>query len=270
MRSVNWLEVPVDTTQIATQKQETYVCGYAAIVNSLINGNSQDQKVALSLGKTPNDRVKFILDTYGFKPSKQDSQAHRQTENGIRTGDLRDVCNELRSAHNLPPLKATLLQRGPNETQKQLLTRIHRLLYKSLSQGEPPIILVDSYAAEWFPRFFTLIGDLLTGANPMKRECIWNGVSGHAVTVVGIPESVNDDGSFCINYLDSLTGKKEQLLLYTSAREFTGYENNGYTRGWSKNSNFAFAIGSTLDLNTSKRLWSERTEIFLQFVIHRE
>lgn len=270
VHSVNWLEVPIDTNQIATQKQETYVCGYAAILNSLVNGSPESRKVAMSLGKTQNERVKYLTDTYGAKPSTQDGLPHRQTENGIRPGDLRDVFNELRTAHGLAPVTATLLERGPHETQKQLLTRIHRLLYKSLSTGEPPVILLDSFAVGWYPRFFTLMADLLTGANPMQRECIWNDVSGHAVTVVGLPEAVNDDGSFCIKYLDSLTGKKEELFLYNSVRDFTGYQNTANARGWSKSSTFAFATGSTLDLNTSKRLWSERTEIFLEFVIYKE
>ena len=270
IHSAKWLEVPIDASQIASQKQETYVCGYAAILNSLVNGSAKNRKVALSLGKGPNERVKLLVDTYGSRPSSQGASPHRQTENGIQPGDLRDVSNELRSAHGLPPLTATILERGRDETQKQLLTRIHGLLYKSLSMGEPPIILLDSYAAEWFPRFFSLISDLLTGANPMQRECIWNRVSGHAVTVIGLPDAVNDDGSFCIKYLDSLTGKKERLFLYNPPRDFTGYQNTANSRGWSKTSNFAFATGSTLDLNTSKRLWSERTEIFLEFSIYKE
>ena len=269
LRSINWLEVPVASDKIVSQKPNSVDCGYAAILNSLGNGSAASQNAAKLLGQNPSSQIKYLAEKYGSKRSDQDGIGPRQKEDGIKPNDLRDAFNEIRLAHGLPRLAGNYLERQEGETQKQLLTRIHAVLYRSLKSNEPPIILVRSHVASWQPKFFEFLHDLLSGTNPMEKECIWTEISGHYVTIIGLPELVNEDGSFPLKYLDSLTGKEEQLFVHSDARDYLGYQYGRLGRTWSKGSQFACATGSALDLNTSKQTWSSRSEIFLVYAIYK-
>lgn len=269
--SVPWVEIPLENNKTVAQGSEILGCGYAAMMNCLSLGGPDSRKLVKSLpGRNQEVQLKYLISTYGAKPSKEDGYGKRQKDDGIKPTDLLEAYGELRQTGNLPALKGSSLEREGNEPDMQMLTRIHDILKRSIKLQEPPIVLMLSHAAKWEPHYFALLQELMSGANPMERECTWRLTAGHFITVVGVPETVNGDGSFCLNYIDSKTGKKEQLLMHSDVRKFTGYAIGKYGRAWQKEGRWATATGSSLDVYTSKQPWSARTEIFATYAIYKE
>lgn len=160
INNVRWIEIPVQDDRIVCQGKYEVGCGPASILNSLAFGSAADKR-ALELlpGRTSDGRIKYLLDTYGPKPSRENGQGKRLQKDGFDAGDLLDTCNEVRQARGLEPLTGSYLNRGTKESKQQLLLRIHKLLVQSLRKGEPPIISFYCQAAHWDAKIAELFWD---------------------------------------------------------------------------------------------------------------
>jgi hypothetical protein len=268
--NVRWIALPVEKQQIVNQGKSNKACGYASILNSLFFGNSANRKVFQSLpGNTNADRIKYLEDTYGSKPSKDHGNGLRNREHGVTPNDICDIYNEIRKEHGLPPLTSSYLNRRTNETEQQLLTRVHGLLLDSLKSQEPPILSVRSAVADWCPTIWYLL-DAITGQNPMRNQCGWQRLTGHFITVVGVPEKTNEDGSFCVDYLDPRDGRERQLFVYSDVRNFAAWKGASEVKEFVRDRPFPAIASGSIYLSTQDQVWSARTEVYLDHVIYKE
>jgi hypothetical protein len=268
--NVRWISVRVDNRRTVSQGKFGVGCGYASILNSLAFGSSGDRKVFDSLpDRTNEERIKRLIDTYGSKPSVEHGNNSRNRDTGVAPNDLCDIYNDIRKANGLPALSSSYLSRSSNETQKQLLVRIHVLLAQSLKSEEPPILGLRCEAATWKPSASS-VPDTASGQNPMRGQCKWDSIGGHFVTVVGVPEITNDDGSFCLDYIDPADGVKGQMFLYSDVRNFGAWKGVKEHQEFLRERPFPIVASSTLRMHTQEQVWSARTEIYLDHAIYKK
>jgi hypothetical protein len=124
-----------------------------------------------------------------------------------------------------------------------------------LKQGEPPIIQIRSQAAR---------------LNAKTSQYVWESLNGYAITVVDVPDSINPDGSFTIKYIDSVTGAKDELMIFSDPRNFGAYKDAGGKRVWLTNHPFLAVCGPSLYLSTTKEEWYMRTVMYLYYGIYKE
>jgi hypothetical protein len=252
----NWVIAPVEADQIVNQKPLEFGCGIASVLNALRFGKPANRRAAQALkGKTDAERMQELIDTYGANPSADFGNGTRFRKDGIAGHDLRDLYNELRSDHGLVPLSGNYLDRQKDETPQQLAVRVHKLLLHSLREGEPPIIHLRSQAAQW---------------NEVKKEFVWEGICGHILTVVAIPEHPNPDGGFELGYVDSQSGAKGCLFAYAEVRNFVAQKGNTERFEWLPDKPFLAVSSPALLLNTQKQAWQARTLIYLHYGIYKE
>lgn len=267
--NVPWISLPVDKHRIICQGKYGVGCGYASILNSLAFGSSADQKVFNSLPDGTNDeRIKRLIDTYGSKPSEEHGNGTRNRDTGVAPNDLCDIYNDLRKENGLPALSGCYLSRRPDETQKELLVRVHTLLAESLRSEEPPILGLRCEFANWKPSA-TYVSNNATAPNPMRSHCKWDGIGGHFITVVGVPATPNDDGSFCVDYVDSNSGTKGQMFLYSDVRNFGAWKGVKEHQEFLRDRPFPVVASGTISLHTQEQTWSARTQIYLDHAIYK-
>ena len=268
--SNGWIEIPVDSKHIIGQGLD-FTCGYASILNALRFGSLADEHVFNLLpGKSDQERIKYLISKYGSKPSKEFKNNQRQGNSGIGCEDLCEVYKEMRIAHSLPQMGGVYVDRQNGESPQEQLERIHRLFAQSLIQGEPPIIFLCSEVMEWRPTFYDIIRKTVDQKDHMDNAAFWHLLTGHTVTVVGIPKTQNADGSFAINYLNPATGRKDQLLLYSNVRNVPAYKGGHEKLEWLPDRPFLSTSGGSLLLLTQTQPWSARTEIYLYYAIYRK
>ncbi len=243
----NWFTVSVKEEQIVSQKPFESGCGIASVLNALRLGAPANRRIDQKI-----KGLQEVLDAYGTKPSSYYGEGTRIRQDGISGPDLHDIYNDLRKDNGLEPLAGNYLNSKKGETPEELALRIHGLLLNSLKEGEPPIILLNSQAAL---------------QNEAKKDFFWEGIHGHFVTIVAIPERPNSDGGFELGYVDSFTGTQENLFVYPEVRNFTA------TKGhleWIPNKPFLVISGPSVVLNTDKQPWYARTLIYLHYGIYKE
>jgi hypothetical protein len=268
--NVRWIALPTDDKKIVSQGIFTKGCGFAAVLNCLLFGPASSKAVFKSLfGKTNSERIQYLMTEYGSRPAKEHISGIRLRKDGIGCQDLRDLYNDVRHDYGLPGLSAEYLNRGENETQQQLLKRVHRLLRESLRQGEPPLISLRSETAHWNRTLSTTVLEL-AGQDPSEDGYLWHGLMAHYVTVVGVPEVPNLDGSFALDYLDPDDGMKRQLLLYSDVRNFAARKGTEKDGEWLRDRPFLAIASGSIHLLTQRQVWSNRTQIYLQFAIYKK
>jgi len=251
---VRWLEQPVNTSEIISQQPYEFGCGYGAILNALYF-TPAGRAVVESFGVNSNqERMKYLIDHYGMKPSRAYSSGTRQRSDGVCCRDLCDLYNDVRADRGLPVLSGRYLSRDQGESDQALLQRVHDLLANSLLRGEPPIVHLRSEAVHY---------------NPKKKDFVWDGLMSHFVTVIGVSTATSDDGSFSIDYLDPADGQKRQMLAYVDVRNFTALRGDNEHFDWLNSRPFISVTGGSLYLTTQKQPWSSRSEIYLHYAIAR-
>jgi hypothetical protein len=242
-------------TEIASQKPLSLNNCMECILNSLRYSSHNSSLLKSIKGATDAERDKQLMDEYGGKPSTDYPTGSRFRSDGISSPDLRAIYNDFREVHKLSPLAGGYLELHKDETAKQLAERVHRYLLNSLKQGEPPIIQIRSQAAR---------------LNAKTSQYFWQGLDGYAITVVEVPESINPDGSFTVKYIDSVTGAKNELMIFNDPRNFGANKNAGGEKVWLNNRPFLAVCGPSLFLSTTKEDWHMRTLMYLYYGIYKE
>lgn len=266
-----WKEIPLENKKILTLGKHEMSCGYAAILNALSFGNDDDKRVFASLKGEDSQKLTELETKYGNKKS-QDAFIKRFDEFGISAQDLLVTYNELRSQHKLAPLKGEYLDRKSKESKTELGMRVHKLLLNSLSNGEPPVIMLRSQVANFEPVKRISIKRKMNSRKFYENSSRWNEVNGHFITVIALPVETNDDGSFSLDYLDSYDGKKHQLFIYLEERDFVaakGVPKKGASN-WIQDYPFLLVAGPSLHLGLGGQPWNERTLIYLHHAIYKD
>ncbi len=228
------------------------------ILNGLRYSSHNNQLLKSIKGQNDAERTKQLMNEYGNKPSVDYATGSRFRSDGISSPDIRAVYNDFRSAHKLSPLSGGYLDLHKGETSKQHSDRVHQCLLHSLKQGEPPIIQIRSQAARF---------------DSKTSQYVWESLLGYAVTVVEVPDTVNPDGSFTVKYIDSVTGAKDELMLFNDPRNFGAYKDAGGKKtylGNPSNRPFLAVCGPSLFLSTTGEPWYMRTLMYLYYGIYKE
>lgn len=228
------------------------------ILNGLRFSSHNSQLLKLIKGQTDAERNEQLMNEYGNKPSVDYATGGRFRSDGISSPDIRAVYNDFRSVHKLAPLSGGYLDLQKGETAKQLSERVHRSLLHSLKQGEPPIIQIRSQAAR---------------LDSKTSQYVWDSLLGYAVTVVEVPDTINPDGSFTVKYIDSVTGVKNELMIFNDPRNFGAYKDAAGKKTYLANPlnrPFLAVCGPSLFLSTTSEQWYMRTLMYLYYGIYKE
>ncbi|MBP7861111.1 hypothetical protein KA183_05470 [bacterium] len=270
-KNVSWIFVRNDNAKVYSQGHHKYSCGYVALLNNLSFGNQESQAAVSSIeGITDDDKMSALEKLFNDKTSIEYSKGGRMRDVGISSADLLQICNEFRLDHNLQPLKGICLDRLKNESKIEMGTRIHSLLLTSIEKGESPIIMVRSESAHFKPMWYQSAASVFGVTSAFEKASKWDGLQGHYLTVIGIPAKVNDDGSFCLDYIDPAKGKKRQLFVYPEVRNFVAPKGVDKNLKWIGSFPYLAVAASTLNLNTKEEKWNERTIVFLYNAIYSE
>ncbi len=262
-RQAEGQELPQATTQssaseTAGQKSQPLSNCLECILNGLRYSSHNSQLLKAIKGQTDAERNKQLMNEYGNKPSVDYATGARFRSDGISSPDIQAVYNDFRSVHKLSPLSGSYLELHKGETAKQLSERVHNCLLHSLKQGEPPIIQIRSQAARF---------------DSKTSQYVWERLNGYAVTVVGVPDTINPDGSFTVKYIDSVTGAKDELMIFNDPRNFGAYKDAGGKKTYLANPlsrPFLAVCGPSLFLSTTGEQWYMRTLMYLYYGIYTE
>jgi len=270
-KSVNWNFVREDNAKIFMQNEHKNSCGYAALLNNLSYGDDEAKKLLnLIDGKTDEEKLTNLENRFDFQKSMQYPEGGRMRSDGICAIDLLQTANDLRKDQNLKPLDGLCLERRENESKSDMGIRIHRLLLNSIDKGEPPVILIRAETAHFRPRLHQTAAAMIGLKAAFKKSSKWDAEKGHFVTVIGLPQKANEDGSFCLEFVDPSLGKKRQLFVYPETRGFLAPVGFDKSTRWLDDFPYLVVASPTLGLDTENEKWNERTLLFLDFAIFQK
>ncbi len=253
--TVRWITVPVELKRVVSQEPLKTACGCAAILNCLTFGTAAEQNsVSLMPGRTNVEHLQYLIDNFGKVKSGFYPEGDRWRPDGICSGDLKDMYNDFRRQAGLEPLTGMFLDRNPKETDKAFLERVHGLMLNSLLKGEAPILHVRSEVVRWHEE---------------KNAYMWEGLYSHFITVIGVPEFTNPDGSFAVDFLDPQDGSQREMFVYVDVRNFSAQKNGADKSEGLNDRPFLSAACGKLYLKTHKELFWARSEIYLHYGIFK-
>jgi hypothetical protein len=168
-------------------------CGPTALLNAFRFGNPSWQRVAAAVpGDNDKQHITAIIRQRGIRPSAHIQGRNRWTPKGVNLADLCDMANEMTRSQFLPAIRQEVLFRTANESQPDLLKRVHSRLKTSLAKGLPPIVSVRRY--------------VLRPAKGVPPQ--WLIIDAHFVTLTTVPAKLEKSArSFPVTYIDPWGGK---------------------------------------------------------------
>ncbi len=267
-KKIEWTFVQNENAKIFLQGHRQNSCGYGALLNNLSFGSDEVKKVLDTIeGKTDDDKLSNLANRFDSKKSVQYPDGGRMRDNGISALDLLQDSHELREGKVSSLLSGECLVRKADESRAEMGERIHRLLLNSVSKNEPPILLIRSETAHFKPRRYQSAVALIGMKNVYKKSSRWDAEKGHFITVIGVPNKVNEDGSFCVDYIDSAIGKRRQLFVYPENRGFLAPVGVDKNTKWLDDFPYLVVASPSLGLDTEKEKWNERTILFLDYAL---
>ena len=233
-------------------KYSDVACGPTAFLNSLQFGG-QEYRDSLNFLKRKDEKGKitYMIDKFCKVPSRHNS-LERFVKGGISGINLIDAINEYMVMKRLPKKQGMFVNRGRNETQQQLLKRVHYMWKKSLKAGFPPIIMLDSYSVKYQNQKFT-----------------WHRLGGHFVTLAALPEKLDiDSKGFEFTYIDPYKAKLHKGYIYAEEiHPFAAWQFPPTGKKWLTHTPYLGATVPNLNLFRSREAWSSRTNIPVVYTI---
>lgn len=231
-------------------------CGPTCILNTLRLGpeKSRESLETWAGRDTDEELIHRVIDTYAGRPSVDYDEGTRFRDGGVSGPDLLATTNDLRKDLRLTSATGAYLDRAEDETAPDLLARIHQHWAASLAHGEPVILHVRSFAAQF---------------NPEAGEFRWQGVLGHFVVITQVPDELDpSDKGFAAQIADPDGGKASQIYVYApQVRNFVAARGNSERWEWKRDFPFLLVEAPTLYLNQQARPWYERTLITAHYAI---
>lgn len=237
-------------------------CGPCAIFNSFQFGSTTLTNLAWSLpGATPAEKVRNLISMYGGKRSSITHDQPRYLENGgMWDEDIAPFVNDwLRDAGAGPRVHGERLVLKRRESPREQLERVYRELSHSLANGFPPVVNLQSYAADGNFAHYT-----------------WNWLDGHFVTVVAIQEPIPDDGGFSMWVADSQSGRVLKVSVCAGSTPFRAITDKRVRNGkeidqWTEGYPYLTIRSPKLEgiLEGDAALSHPEIICVLQFVVHR-
>ncbi|HXC37168.1 MAG TPA: hypothetical protein VNV43_14925 [Candidatus Acidoferrales bacterium] len=181
-------------------------CGPCAVFNAFQFGSATLTNLAWSLpGATAAEKVRNLISMYGGKNSSIAHNQPRYLENGgMWDEDIAPFINDwLKDAGAGPRVHGERLVLKRRETPQEQLDNVYRELRHSLADGFPPVVNLQSYAADGNLAHYT-----------------WNWLDGHFVTVLAVQDPVPDDGGFSMWVADSQSGRVLKVSVCAGSTPF--------------------------------------------------
>lgn len=237
-------------------------CGPCAIFNAFQFGNSTLTNLSWSLpGATPAEKVRNLISMYGGKRSSIAHDQPRYLENGgMWDEDIAPFINDwLRDAGAGRRVHGERLVLKKRETPQEQLERVYRELGHSLADGFPPVVNLQSYAADGNFTHYT-----------------WNWLDGHFVTVVAVQEPIPNEGGFSMWVADSQSGRVLKVSVCAGSTPFRAITDKRVRNGkeideWTEGYPYLTIRSPKLEgiLEGDAALFHPQIICVLQFVVHR-
>jgi hypothetical protein len=174
-------------------------CGPTALVNAFRFGNTDWQRATLNLlGSSDKQQITAMIRQSGMRPSQSLKGQPRWSRKGVNIADLCDMANETTHGQMLPLIAQEVLFLKAEETQAQLLQRVHQRLAVSLVKGLPPLLSLRRYVRR-----------SVEGKPPQ-----WLVLEAHFVTIVALPKKLDHSAnSFAVSYIDPWGGSLNQGII---------------------------------------------------------
>lgn len=237
-------------------------CGPCAIFDAFQFGNATLTNLALSLpGATSAEKVRHLISMYGGTSS---SIAHDQPRyldsGGMWDEDVAPFINDwLKEAGVGGRVHGERLVLKRRETPQEQLDRVYRQLRHSLAEGFPPVVNLQSYAADGNSSHYN-----------------WNWLDGHFVTVVDVQDPDPNEAGFSMWVADSQSGRVLQVSVcagntpfraITSKRVRNGKEIDEWTGGYPYLTIRSPKLEGILEGDAAQS--HPQIVCVLQFVVHR-
>jgi hypothetical protein len=254
-----------EAPKIVSQKRiGEMACGPCSLLNALKFGGKAERAAVEEIeGDDDDERVKAIIEEYGRGPSDiyPDRPRYRD-KGGMADLELLGMVNDFLSDAELPPVVGGPLDRTKEEAPGVHLRQVHRKLRRSLDAGFPPIVILRSFIIK-------------SKEKPKKGEdaFVWWGQSGHWMTVVDLPEELEEgDLSFVMRVVDPWTGRTQQCFIHEEQfRNFTAAKGDDRKWVWpTVPQPYLIATMPALALGTKGSPWYLRTNIVLSYGIYRK
>ncbi len=247
--NVPWHYIPIEKHTAVKQENLAASFPYASILNAidLVEGRK------LLANENDRSRIQELMKDYGQKKSSHypGSLRHVDANGGMRAVDVVDTYNEIRKVRGLPTVEGVFLNRlDKNESDSSFSSRVHELIALAIQSGDPPILI---FRSQW--------------AEMKDTDYVWNGLTSHAVTVIGVPKKANVDGSFCLDSFDSIEDNVCQSFVYVDVRNFGARAGEDEFLGF--NRPFLCASSASLRMSTEQVHNQRRTIIYLHYLICR-
>ena len=192
-------------------------CGPCAIFDAFQFGDAALTNLAASLpGATSDQKVRSLISIYGGKSSSVAHNQPRYLDNGgMWDDDLAPLINDwLKDSGYGNRVHGERLLLKRRETPQEQVRRVYRELRHSLSAGFPPVVNLQSYAADGRSSHYN-----------------WNWLDGHFVTVVGVQNPLPDDGRFSMWVADSQSGHVVQVSVGAGSTPFRAITDKRFRNG---------------------------------------
>lgn len=237
-------------------------CGPCAIFNAFEFGSTTLTNLASNLpGATPADKVRNLISIYGGKRSSLAHDQPRYLENGgMWDEDIAPFINDwLRDSGTGPRVHGERLVLKRKETPQEQLDRVFHELRHSLAAGFPPVVNLQSYAA-----------------NGSLSHYTWNWLDGHFVTVVAVQEALPEEGGFSMWVADSQSGHILKVSVCAGSTPFRAITDKRVRNGkeidqWTGGYPYLTIRSPKLEgiLEGDATLSHPQSVCVLQFVVHR-
>ena len=237
-------------------------CGPCAIFNAFQFGNVTLTNLAASLpGRTSAEKVRSLISIYGGKPSSVTRDQPRYLDDGgMWDDDLAPLINDcLKDSGDNHRVHGDRLVLKRGETPQEQVKRVYRELRHSLATGFPPVVNLQSYAADGRSSHYN-----------------WNWLDGHFVTVVGVQDPLPDDGRFSMWVADSQSGRILQVSVGAGSTPFRAITDKRFRNGkeidqWSGGYPYLTIHSPKLEdiLEGDAALSHPQLVCVLQFIVHR-
>lgn len=237
-------------------------CGPCAIFDSFQFGNPTMTNLALSLpGATSAEKVRNLISMYGGRSSSIAPDQPRYLDSGgMWDEDVAPFINDwLKEAGVGARVHGERLVLKRRETPQEQLNSVYRQLRHSLAKGFPPVVNLQSYAADGRSSHYS-----------------WNWLDGHFVTVVAVQDPVPDEGGFSMWVADSQSGRVLKVSVcagnmrfraITSKRVRNGKEIDQWTDGYPYLTIRSPKLEDILEGDAAQS--HPQIVCVLQFVVHR-
>lgn len=237
-------------------------CGPCAIFNAFQFGNATLTNLALTLpGATPAQKVRDLINAFGEKPSAvARDQPRYLVDGGMWDEDIAPFINDwLKEGGSAGRVRGERLILKRHETPMEQVNRVYQDLHHSLANGFPPVVNLQSYAADGSSAHYN-----------------WNWLDGHFVTVVGVQAFPPDDAGFSMWVADSQTGRILQVSVYAGNTPFRAITNKRVRNGkeideWTEGYPYLTIRSPKLEgiLEGDAARSHPQTICVLQYVVHR-